>query len=394
MKKFSLTSLPIRHNRISAAVLLVLVAACFLYLRGVFTSMWERDTIYPGEGVTRQTMLSEWLPSLEGTAGDTPVYFLEGEEEGGTILVLGGTHANEPSGVVSAIYLVENCKPRQGTLIVIPQANAIGFTCTDAQEAAPMTYTIEGENGTRTLRYGSRAGNVIYQWPDPDIYVRKAADGQTLSGAETRNLNRTYPGVADGTITEQISYAITTLIQQEKVDITVDLHEASPEYQTINTIVAHEDAMNLAAEAKMWLEDEVPINIDVSAPNLHGLTHRELGDYTDTLALLMETSNAAQGRLHGATSSELVVTGQDKYYVRARNSGDGTYGRLYVEYTEEGHPLSERAARHLSYIVEFANDANFVDDSILPIDLGDMPSYQELCDGLYDALVDAQYKNA
>jgi len=387
MKKLDLTSVPVRHFRISACVLLVLVAACTAYLAMVFTSMWQRDTIYPGKGVTREAMLSDWLPALKDTAGDTPVYFLQGEQEGGTMLVLGGTHANEPAGVLAAVYLVENCTPKAGTLIVIPQANATGFTCTDAQEASPMFYTLETAEGTRTFRYGSRAGNVIYQWPDPDIYVRKAADGQTLSGSETRNLNRTYPGVANGTMTEKISYAITTLIQQEGVDITIDLHEASPEYQTINTIVAHENAMSLAAEAKMWLEDEVPISIDLSAANLHGLTHRELGDYTATLALLMESANAAQGRLHGATGSELVVTGQDKFYVRARNSGDGTYGRLYVEYTEEGHPLSERAARHISYVVEFAADCT--SSGVAPIDLGNIPSYSALESGLYDALVSA-----
>jgi len=389
MKKISLTEVKIKHNKIAAAVLLVLTTACVIYLAFVFTSMWKKDVFYPGKGVTRETMLSEWLPALKDTAGDTPVYILQGENPGGTILVLGGTHANEPSGVLSAVYLVENSKPTTGTLIVIPQTNATGFTCTDAQEASPMTYTISTENGSRVFRYGSRAGNVIYQWPDPDIYVRKAADSQRLSGSETRNLNRTYPGVENGTMTEKISYAITTLIQTEQVDVTIDLHEASPEYQTINTIVAHEDAMALAAEAKMWLEDDVPISIDVSAANLHGLTHRELGDYTDTLALLMESANAAQGRLHGATSSELVVTGQDKFYVRARNSGNGMYGRLYVDYTEEGHPLSERVARHVSYVNELAMDFGQLNPE-RTIDLGNVASYQDLCANLYDYLVDAQ----
>lgn len=387
MKKLDLTSVPVKRHRVTACALLLAAAVCTVYLVFVFSAMQTRDTFYPGPGVTRETMLSEWLPALENTAGDTPVYILQGAQEGGTMLVLGGTHANEPSGVLAAVYLLENCVPKTGTLIVIPQANATGFTCTDPQEASPMFYTLETEQGSRTFRYGSRAGNVVYQWPDPDIYVRKAADSQTLSGAETRNLNRTYPGVADGTVTEQISWAITNLILTEGVDITVDLHEASPEYQTINTIVAHENAMSLAAEAKMWLEDEVPIAIDVSAANLHGLTHRELGDYTSTLALLMESANAAQGRLHGATGSELVVTGQDKYYLRARNSGDGTYGRLYVDYTEEGHPLSERAARHISYLVEFAADCT--SSGVAPIDLGNIPSYSALNATLYDVLIAA-----
>jgi len=43
-------------------------------------------------------MLSEYLPALEGTYGDTTVYVMEGEKEGASMLVLGGTHPNEPTG--------------------------------------------------------------------------------------------------------------------------------------------------------------------------------------------------------------------------------------------------------------------------------------------------------
>ena len=53
--------------------------------------------------------------------------------------------------------------------------------------------------------------------------------GQSLSGSENRNINRTYPGKADGTLTEMMSYGIVQLINTENIDVTVDLHEASPE---------------------------------------------------------------------------------------------------------------------------------------------------------------------
>ena len=85
---------------------------------------------------------------------------------------------------------------------------------------------------------------------------------------------------------------VTQLIEQEGIDITVDLHEASPEYPTINTIVAHQDALSLGSQALINMQLEgMSIGLEPSPENLHGLTHRELGDYTDTLALLMETSN-------------------------------------------------------------------------------------------------------
>ncbi len=364
MKKIS------RHI-ITASVLCILVVVAVVYLATVFRSQHEAEPIYPGPGVTDIKMLSTWFPALEGTNGDTEVYILDSGVPGASMLVLGGTHPNEPSGFISAVALIEFCQPSMGTLYVIPRANNSAFTCTDPQEAAPMRFTIDTQNGTRWFRFGSRATNPVDQWPDSEVYVH-ASSGQQLSGSETRNLNRAYPGRADGTFTEKVAYGITSLIQKEDIEITVDLHEASPEYTTVNAIVAHEDALELASIALWDVEDYMSITVEKSPTNLHGLTHRELGDYTDTLALLMETANASQGRLHGRIDSDLVVTGQDKYYARAAK-----YGAVTVPYDETGISLSERCARHLSCIVQFAEQYAFVGDG-QGMSLGDMPSYKEI----------------
>lgn len=359
-----------KFNKIIAAVLLLLAAVAVWYLSTQFLSMRENEPIYPQAG-TEKKMLSDWYDGLKGTAADTEVYIIRGKEEGGSMLVLGGTHGNEPSGLVAATLLLENAKMEAGTLYVIPRANLLGLTCTDPQEAAPMRFTISTPGGDRWFRFGSRASNPVFQWPDPDIYVHKSS-GQRLSGSETRNLNRAYPGRTDGTLTEKIAYGVAELIRAEKIDIEVDLHEASPEYPTINAIVAHERAMDIAAEAKIWMEvDGIDISIESSPKNLHGLTHRELGDYTDTLALLMETANGSQGRLRGATNEELVVTGKDKYYVKAAE-----YGRLYVPYDENGHPISERVARHITGIMQFAEAFTGMGDR--PIIIGGIPTYGEM----------------
>ncbi|MBR2282751.1 MAG: succinylglutamate desuccinylase/aspartoacylase family protein [Spirochaetales bacterium] len=300
------------------------------------------------------------------------------------MLVLGGTHPNEPSGFISAVALVECCQPTEGTLYVIPRANNSAFTCTDPQEAAPMNFTIDTQNGTRWFRFGSRATNPVDQWPDSEVYVH-ASSGQQLSGSETRNLNRAYPGRADGNLTEKIAYGITSLIQQEDIEITVDLHEASPEYTTVNAIVAHEDALELASVALWDVEDYMSITVEKSPKNLHGLTHRELGDFTDTMALLMETANASQGRLHGRIDADLVVSGKDKYYARAAK-----YGAVTVPYDETGISLSERCARHISCLVQFAEQYAFVGDGT-GMSLGSMPSYKDiLTNGIGYYLADPQ----
>ena len=84
------------------------------------------------------------------------------------------------------------------------------------------------------------------------------------------------------------------------------------------------------------------IGVEGSPANLRGLSHREWGDFTDTLALLVEAPNPAQGRLRGRTDADLIVNGVDPYYVRAAEQG-----LLYVPFTEEGHPIDERVGRHL-----------------------------------------------
>lgn len=357
---------------LTASLLCLLAIGAIVYLALQFTSMWQDEPIYPGPGVTEKQMLSDYNPELKGTNGDTEIYVLDSGVPGASILVLGGTHPNEPSGVVAAVALIETCTPKTGVMYVIPRANHSAFTCTDPQEAAPMFYTVQTAGGERTFRFGSRATNPIDQWPDSDVYVHRTS-GQTLSGSETRNLNRAYPGSNSGTFTERVTYGITEFIKQNNVSITVDLHEASPEYPTINAIVAHQDAIELASWASMDMQMEgVTISIEASPTNLHGLSHRELGDYTDTLAVLMETANASQGRLRGRTDADLVVTGQDHYYYLA-----GKYGALYVDFPETGIPLDVRVARHICGVEQLCNAYNELSGTDT-LDLGDLPSYSEI----------------
>lgn len=363
-----------RYSRVTLFILLGLIAVCVILLSKEFLSMREPEVIYKGPGVTEVKMLSEYYDGLEGTPGDTEIYILEGKKPGDSMLVLGGTHPNEPSGFVAATLLIENAIPEEGTLYIIPRTNNSAFTCTDPQEGSPMRFTIETDNGPRWFRFGSRATNPIHQWPDPEIYVH-ASSGQRLSGSETRNINRSYPGRVDGTFTEKISYAVSEFIRTEDIDITIDLHEASPEYPTINAIVAHEDAMLLSSQALINMQIEgVDISLEPSPKNLHGLTHRELGDYADTLAILMETANPSQGRLRGRTNEELVVDGTDKFYELAAE-----YGRLYVPFDEKGHPLQVRVARHVTGIAQIAVAYGELGLGNLVID--GIPSYADMAEG-------------
>lgn len=329
---------------LAAAVLIIVLVT------PAFTSMWKPDLVIPGKGVTRQTKLSEYFPGLKDTPLDTDVYIMEGSEPGGTVLMMSGVHSNEPGGYLSGVLITEIGVVTRGRVIVVPFTNMSGFTHSDPGEGAPQRFSIETASGTRTFKYGSRAVNPIHSWPDPEVFVHYPS-GQRLSGEETRNTNRAFPGKPDGSTAERICYGITQLIKTEGVDLVIDLHEAMPEYPNINVIVAHQKALSFAAMAQVRMMIEgMQIALSPSPVNFHGLSHRELGDATDAFAVLMEAPHLAFGRLRSETSEELILTGKDPFYITGAK-----LGRLFVPYTEAGWPISTRVARHVTGIKALVN---------------------------------------
>lgn len=358
-------------TRTLGLLLLALVAVTVWSVAGSFLAMRRPDQVVPGPGVTRKAWLSEYFPGLKGSPGDTEVYVMEGQEPGASLLVLGGTHANEPGGYLTAILMLERGRVKKGRAFVIPFTCKSGFTHDDPGEGTPQRFTLQTSGGSRSFRYGSRAVNPVDSWPDPEVYVHTPS-GQRLSGEETRNLNRSFPGRPDGSLAERIAYGVVQLIQKEKIDLTVDLHEAMPEYPNINVIVAHQKALPLAASAQMNLMlDGLQIAISPSPVKFHGLTHRELGDHTDTLATLMEAPNIAIGRLRGPTTVSSIVDGKDLFYVWGAKLGG-----LFVPFDEQGWPLNVRVARHTTGIKALA-DAFTLANPARPIVL-ELPAYPDI----------------
>jgi predicted deacylase len=334
----------------------------------------EVDRVVPAPGFTHHR-LSDWFDGLENTPADTDVYVQEGAEPGGTLLVLGGTHSNEPAAFVAAVVLLENAQVQRGRLIIAPWANMMSRTHTFPQDAHPQTFSFETGAGTqRVFRYGSRTTNPVNEWPNPDIYIHPDS-GQTMAGVERSNLNRAHPGVADGGMTERAAYGFMQLILQEEVDLAIDLHEASPEYPVVDAMVAHEDAMELAAMATMELEFEgIPIRLEPSPEKLRGLSHREWGDNADVLAILMETCNASAGRFRGKTDERLVHTGEDKAYDKA-----AALGRLYVPWESYDRRIEERVGRHVVAVKVLADNLEFVREG-KGVSLQGLPAYQDFYD--------------
>jgi len=363
-------------NRLTAGLMLLAVAAVAAIAGSSYLQMRnpppEVDRLVPHAGFERR-MLSDWFDGLRDTPADTPVFVQVGEEPGGTVLVLGGTHANEPAGVIAAVVMLERAQVQRGRLIIAPYANMMARTHTFPQDAHPQTFSFETPSGARrTFRYGARTTNPVNEWPNPDIYIHPAS-GQTMAGVERSNLNRAHPGVADGGATERLAYGFMQLILQEDVDLAIDLHEASPEYPVVDAIVAHERAMELAAMVTMELEFEgVPIRLEPSPENLRGLNHREWGDNSNVLAILTETCNASAGRFRGRTDEALILSGEDKAYDKAAG-----LGRLYVPWESWDKRIAERVGRHVTTVWMLTENLEYVREDA-GVTVTGLPTFAEM----------------
>ncbi|HEY8462768.1 MAG TPA: succinylglutamate desuccinylase/aspartoacylase family protein [Bacillota bacterium] len=339
-----------------------------------FLQAREQPQIYPGPGVTKHSHLSNYLTNLKKTNADSDIYILDSGKPGGTILVLGGTHADEPAGNVTAVLLVEKAIPEQGRVIVIPQTNRSAFTHTPPLEAYPNRFEIDTPNGKRWFSFGARYANQIDQWPDPDIYVHYPS-GQRLSGNETRNLNRSYPGRPNGVLVEKVAYAIRRLIKKEQVDLVIDLHESPLEYFFINAMAVTDKSRNVGMMTVFNLS-AAGIQIGLEAPpvSLHGFSYRELADSTQALTFLAESANPIQGKLRGCTVADKIVSGKDPCYTAAAR-----LGRTFVPFDETGLPLSLRVARHLTTVAELikAYSQMTPGDEIV---VNNIPTYDQIID--------------
>lgn len=361
-----------KKNQIIALIAIIAVLVIDFVAGLEFSEMRKPEKIYPSNSLTSESSLAKYCDNLRGTSGDSKIYFFDSGKPGITVLVLGGTHPNETAGFISAVVLVENLKINQGKFIVIPQACRSGFTCTDPMEGTPQSFTLRTVSGERRFRFGSRVSNPLDQWPDPLVYSHYPS-GQQLSGFETRNLNRSYPGRCDGTFTEKVGFAIMQLIRNENVDVAIDLHEASPETPIINAIIVHEKCKDIAASAVLNLEFEnLQYALEISPKKFRGLSHREWGDGTDVFPFLMETSNPIQGRLRGKTSSTLITEGIDEEYARAVKTKS-----FRISYELSGEPLSLRVGRHIQGIKSILDSYNeYTNDK--KIEYENIPSYDDL----------------
>lgn len=340
----------------------ILIVALFL-TSALFGSFFRPD-VRPGYGVTDIGWLSDYFSPLRNTNMDTPVYFMDSGIEGPTFLLMGGTHAREISGTTAAIVFIENVTVTKGRVIVLPFSNISAASIADETGKVPHFIPIESRSGKRFLVYGDRRTDPLDQGiPDPEIFKHAQSDFTLDDGAESRNLNRQYPGVVDGNPTQQLAYAIIQLVKTENVDFNLDMHESGTPDSYLDskgnersgsslayTLVCHPDALEIGAVAIMEIEAFYGVSMKLEESNraFRGLSHLEIRDATGSLSFLSETPNP----------------GQDSWRDR------------YDVINDPDYPLSHRAGLQLQIIRSLFGAYEMMIGETIEVE--NLPSYEEV----------------
>jgi predicted deacylase len=337
-----------REWRIKSALVLILLAVSILGGIPLYKHRHFRMPIIAGPGVTKVIKLSEFAPSLKGTMADADVFILEGKEPGGKVLVMANTHANEPAGLLATIIMIENAVVEKGTLLIIPEFNSSASRNTKPGDGYPLYFDIPTEWGRVRFRMGNRDASPLDQWPDPDVYIHYP-DRQLLSYLDIRNTNRTWPGRPHGALMERVTYAAMQMMRQDKVNIAMDMHGAETMFPVTNCIVAPDKSAKIATLTAMTVKamEGFDNHVEPSPSGFHGLSHREIGDFSDTLPFLMEAPIPFLDQPTGPKTVKLLLDGKDPFLLSLSKKK-----KLFVPYDEKGWPMEKRVGQHCSVALE------------------------------------------
>ncbi len=329
--------------------------------------------IVAGPGVTKVARLSDFGPGLKGTAADTLVFYLEGKEPGGKALIMSNTHANEPEGLLATLILIENAVVDRGTVIVIPQFNHSASLNTKPGDGYPLYFEIPTEWGKKKFRMGNRDASPLDQWPDPDVYIHYP-DKQLLSFIDVRNTNRTWPGRPNGPRMEKVTFAAMEILRNQQVDLAIDIHGAETMFPVTNCIVAPEKSIKIATMAALTVKakEGFDSHVEPSPSGFRGLSHREIGDSSETLPFLLEAPIPFLDQPTGPKTEEFLLHGKDPFLLSLAQKK-----KLFVSYDESGWPMDRRVGQHCSLVLEILRQyARRSPDRAITV--RDMPRYAEV----------------
>jgi len=148
---------------------------------------------------------------------------------------------------------------------------------------------------------------------------------------------------------ERVTYAAMELLRRDKVDVAIDMHGAETMFPVTNCIVAPEKSARIATITSMTVKavEGFDNHVEPSPGNFRGLSHREIGDFSDTLPFLLEAPIPFLDQPTGPKTVKLMMDGKDPFLLSLSRKK-----KLFVPYDENGWSMDKRAGQHTSVALE------------------------------------------
>ena len=173
---------------------------------------------------------------------------------------------------------------------------------------------------------------------------------------------------------EKVTFAAMEIMRREKVDVAVDIHGAETMFPVTNCIVAPEKSNRIATMASLTVKakEGFDSHVEPSPAGFRGLSHREIGDFSDTLPFLLEAPIPFLDQPTGPKTVKFLLDGKDPFLLSLAQKK-----KLFVPYDASGWPLEKRVGQHCSVILEILRQYSKKnpDRSIL---VRDIPRYAEV----------------
>jgi hypothetical protein len=148
---------------------------------------------------------------------------------------------------------------------------------------------------------------------------------------------------------EKVTFASMEIMRREQVDLSVDIHGAETMFPVTNCIVAPESSARLATMVSLTVKarEGFDSHVEPSPKGFRGLSHREIGDYSDTLPFLLEAPIPFLDQPTGPKTTDLLLSGKDPFLLKLSQKG-----KLFVPYDESGWSMEKRVGQHCSVLLE------------------------------------------
>jgi hypothetical protein len=173
---------------------------------------------------------------------------------------------------------------------------------------------------------------------------------------------------------ERVTYGAMQIMREEKVDVAIDLHGAETMFPVTNCIVAPEKSIRIATMTSLTVKatEGFDNHVEPSPSGFRGLSHREIGDYSDTMPFLLEAPLPFLDQPTGPKTVDLLLDGKDPFLLSLSKKK-----KLFVPYDETGWPMDKRVGQHCSIVLELMRQLSkkFPDKSI---QIHNVPRYAEV----------------